>query len=203
MLRRRVRTSLVLAAVTALVATGCSDDDRKTSVDLDRKPASASPTPTAEPAGGIPDEPVDGKLIRGLNPAESPAERQVADTWFGFWAELQSMYTEVEVDRTTFGELARGQAFDGPTAYVEQMQKAGTRNEGGTIASITELKVDGTKAVVRSCIRTTLLEVNESGAPAEMPEPFLESRDTLEQEGPDWRVVKHEFGKRVATCDFR
>lgn len=202
-LRRRARTALALAAAVALVATGCSDEEKKTSVDLERTPASASATPTDEAPGAIPEEPVDGELTRGLNPAESPAERQVADVWFSFWTELQRMYTEVELDRSRLGELARGEAFDGPASYVESMQKNKTRNEGGTIASIQKIKVDGTTAVVKSCIRTSLLEVTDKGAPVELPEPYLVTRETLEQEGPDWRVVKHESGEQVATCEYR
>jgi len=203
-MRRRAGTGLALGLALALVTAGCSDDDRKTSVDLDRTPASASPTPTSEAPAAIPENAADGEYVRGLNPAKTPEERAVAEVWFSFWGELHRMYDEAELDRTRFGELARGEAFDGPASYVERMQKAGTHNDGGTIAAIQKLKVDGDKAVVTSCIHSTLVEVDGKGRALEMPNPFLVTRETLEKEGPDWRVVKHESGeKKGSRCTYR
>lgn len=200
----RWRSVLVVAFATALVASGCSDDEPKESLELDASP-SASPT---EAAGGtepdeIPEEPPESGLVRGLDPATTPDEQAVTDTWFRYWTELTRMYTEVTIDRTAFGELAQEQAYDGPVSYVEQMENAGNANQGGSIASVEKVRVQGDRAVVTGCQRTQMIEMTADGVPAEMPVPYVRTRETLERQLDSWIVVEHVVLSNGARCTYR
>lgn len=113
------------------------------------------------------------------------------------------MYRQVELDRTGLGELATGEGFDGPAAYVARMEEAGTHNEGGTIASINKLQVRGDRAVVSGCLRSSMLEMNEAKVPAELPEVFVRTREVLVREGPDWRVAEATVLGVGKACTYR
>lgn len=205
----RLFSASALALTLALSLGACGDDgddDSSRKVNLDTTP-SASPgdepskeTSSVKEAEG--DKPVDGQVQRGLNPAKSGEEKAVAEAWFAFWAEITRSYTTVEIDRDRLAELATGEAFSNPVAYVDQMKSAKTHNEGGSIAGITDINMDGDSAEVSSCIRSSLIEVNKKGVPVETLTPFITSKETLKKEGPAWRVVEHAV-EPSGACKFR
>lgn len=80
----------------------------------------------------------------------------------------------------------------------------GRHNDGGTIASISSVKVTGEQAVVLSCIRSSLVEVDARGVALQVPDPYLRTRETLRREGNVWRVVDHEFPDEGGVkCTYR
>lgn len=205
MTRRRPSGVVLVGCMVGLLAlTSCSDDsdpdDR--SVELDAPRASAETSPSAE-ADEVPEDPPESGLVQGLDPASTPEEQAVTRTWFAYWTELTRMYTEVTVDRATFGSLAREGAYEGPVRYVERMQGSGTANTGGAIASVEKVVVEGSRAVVTGCQRTDLVERTEDGTPVEAPTPFVRTQETLQREGDTWIVVGHSVLSSMARCDYR
>lgn len=199
----RVKSLMVVATVVVALFSGCSDGDEKHSVELNTT-GSAPPTPSESPASDVPEVPPAEGLARGLDPASTPDEQQVTDTWFRYWAELTRMYSEVSVDRTVFDELARGQAYKGPVAYVERLESSGNRNQGGSIASVEKLTVSKDRAVVTGCQRTGLIEVDAEGVPAELPTPFVRTKETFERDASGWVVVGHQvISTTLTTCSYR
>src|SRR5690606_34940237 len=102
-----------------------------------------------------------------------------------------------------FGDIARGEAFDGPAAYVEKMQGRSTRNQGGTIASVADVEVKGDRAVVKGCVRSNLIEVDADGRPTEFPTPLISSQETFERTADGWVVVRHEVLPNSKPCSYR
>ena len=197
-----------LAAATLLLGlalAGCSDGPEKKTVDLEPRATTAAPSggPTTAAPREIPQLPADDQFVRGLDPARSEEERAVTARWFEYREEVSRMLREVDVDRTLLGSLARGDGFDLPVRYVEQMQAAGTHNRGGTIASVHRVTVTGEKAVVEGCLRSTMIEVDQKQRPVEAMERFLRVRDTLEKNGPEWRVVGRENFDIGQDCRYR
>lgn len=206
----RLFSASALALTLALSLGACGDDgddDSSRKVNLDTTP-SASPgdepskeTSSVKEAEG--DKPVDGQVQRGLNPAKSGEEKAVAEAWFSYWDEVVKSYQEPAIDRDRLAELAKDEGFTGPEEYVARMQQAKTHNVGGMIAGITSMKVTGDSAQVNSCMRSTLVEVNKKGVPVETPEVFLQTKETLEKEGPTWRVSEVSVLSTQSKCEFR
>lgn len=196
------------ALVAALALGGCSsepDASREPLIggtETPTAPPTTSTTPTVTP-DAIPEMPEAGRVIRGLNPATTEDERAVTEVWFSYREELNRMYREVTVDPERLAELATGRGFDRPAAYVARMKKAKTHNEGGNISSITSVTVNGNTAEVVGCLRSTMLEQDAQGVPVELPEVFVEFRDTLKREGPDWRVQEHRTVSSGTPCRYR
>lgn len=200
----RWHSGLVLALVTALAVSGCSDDEPRAELEIDAPPsASPTETTTGTDTGEVPEEPPASGLVRGLDPATTADEQAVTDAWFGYWTELTRMYTDVTLERTAFGELAQGQAYEGPVAYVERMQNSGNANQGGSIASVEKVRVQGDRATVRGCQRTQMVEMTAEGVPAELPVPYVRTRETLERQLDSWVVVKHVVLSNGAPCTYR
>lgn len=192
-----------------LPLTACSDDpdERQVSLDGGASPEASeqteSPQETPSPDGPEPAAEVeDGRIIAGVDRASTADEKAVTQVWFGFWSELGRLYTTTDVDRAALAALASGPAFDGPVAYAERMQASGTSNQGGAIAAVVKIDVDGRQAVVTGCVHGSLIEVDAQGLPVEVPTPYTSTRETLEYDGGTWRVVKHE-GEGVHRCDYQ
>lgn len=199
--------SLLLAASLFVSLTACGGDEPPAEIDIDSSRApSASPGAEegAAPAEDeIPEKPVAGSFIRGLNPAKTAEEKEVAEQWFRYRAELNRMYREVDVDRALLSELATDLGFSGPTGYVEKMRTAGTHNEGGTIGTIQTITVDGDSAKVQSCLRSTLAEVTEQGVPVEVPPGFLRTQETFERTAGTWKVTRFDVLESGVPCEHR
>ena len=187
-----------------LTLTSCGKGTGDTQLQIDASP-SATPTESADSdaSADIPQDPPAEGLVRGLDPASTPDEQQVTDTWFRYWTDLTRMYSEVSVDRTAFGELARQQAYEGPLAYVERMDSLDHRNQGGSIASVEKVTVTQDRAVVAGCQRSDLIEVDAKGTPAELPTPFVRTKETLERAETGWVVVGHEVVSTTSPCSYR
>lgn len=196
--------ALLLVLTCAL--TACGDDDPKRDLDLDKETTSApstQPTESESPKQATDDKPVDGKLLRGRNPAKADDEKAVADVWFAYWDELVHSYTTATLDRDRLAELATREGFDGPAGYVSKLQENKYRNVGGAIAGIQSIKMNGNKAEVLSCIRTSLIEFDSSDVAVEPLTPYIQTHEYLEKEGPDWRVTRQTVPAEGEVCEFR
>lgn len=200
--------SLLLAASLFVSLTACGGDEPPAEIDLDSSPAPSASAGTeqeqAVPAEDeIPLEPVAGSFIRGLNPAKTADEKEVAEQWFRYRAELNRMYREVDVDRALLSELATDLGFSGPAGYVERMSRAGNHNEGGTIGTIQTIAVDGDGAKVQSCLRSTLAEVTAQGVPIEAAPGFLRTQETFERTAGTWKVTRFDVLESGVPCEHR
>lgn len=204
-------TALALAlAVTAAMA-GCSESDPERAVQIggDTPAASASPEPSqasetpTQPAGDtVPKTPVRGEFTRGLNPAKSVAEREVAERWFAYHGEFHRVIEAGDLDEKALGDLATGRAYDVPADYAKLLRAQQHRNVGGTIASIESIELDGDQAKVLGCLRTTMIEVDQNGMAVENPIDYVIRHDTLAKTGNRWVVVDTYPGPD-GKCDYR
>lgn len=195
-----------LTCATALLATGCGDDgaSEPERLSLDEPtPTAAPPAPSATDEGPIPEEPVDGEVIRGLSAAKNDEQRSVEDVWFRYWSEVIGMYRDLEVDRDALYAVANAEAASGPLEYVERMRSRKETQVGGVIAATSRIKTSGAEAVVSSCFRNTTYNVASNGRPAETGSTFFTTEDRLVLEGPDWRVVSTSTTGRNQECDYR
>lgn len=199
------RTALFAAGVVAAVLlTGCGGDEDGSTPKPDSA-ASAAPTtePTEPAAPKIPAKPVDGRFIRGLNPADTPDERAAAEVWFAYREEVSRMIRDVDVNRPLLEKLARGEGITAPVAYVDQMRAAGTHNVGGTIASIKSVAIRDGEIAVYGCLRSTMIEVDADGRPVEPLENFVGVLDTLVRQGSTWVVERRHNTSIGERCRYR
>lgn len=206
--------ALVLALAVTVVVAGCSGSapDREVQIGGDTPTASGSTTSSGAPeasappagpsAGRVPKAPVGGKFLRGLNPATSEAEREVAERWFAYHGEFHRVIEAGDLDEPVLRDLATGTAYDVPADYAKKLRAQEHRNVGGTIASIESIEVDGDMAKVLGCLRTTMIEVDQNGMAVESPIDYVIRHDTLEKTGNRWVVVDTYPGPD-GKCDYR
>lgn len=210
---RLTRIVLTVCTVGLMTLTACADDraerddaagDRtSSSAPTDSASGASTPPEETESVDAVPEAPGRSGLLRGLDPARTPDEKAVTDTWFRYWTQLTRMYTRVEVDRDAFARLARGDAFSGPVGYVERMRASGTSNRGGSIASVEKVAVTGDTAVVTGCQRSDLVEQDADGNAVEAPTLFVRTRESLQRQGDRWIVVEHDVLSTMTECDYR
>lgn len=202
---------LTLTLLLTATVAGCSgsDPEREVQNGGDTPAASASPepsgaseTPTQPTEDAVPMTPLRGEFTRGLNPAKSEAEREVAKRWFAYHGEFHRVIKAGDLDEKVLGAMATGRAYDVPADYAKLLRARNHRNVGGTIASIERIKLTGDRAEVLGCLRTTMIEVDRKGMAVENPIAYVIRHDTLEKIGNRWVVVDTYPGPNEA-CEYR
>ena len=191
----------VWGAVGLLTLTACGGEESSRTLDLDGGSSEAvAPEATKESTKEAPDEPRDGELTRGTNVASTPKEKAVAEAWFTYWEELVRVLGEPDPVGVRLRGLARGQALHGPLRYAKELAEGDLRLGGGAIATLSKVDIADGKAVVRGCIRTSMLEVDAANNPVEkLDHPWLATEHTLQSDGVEWFVVEYKL-EGVPKC---
>lgn len=191
------RATLVAAVLTLLAA--CGDEDPAPPPELGGESSPSDPgTPSSSAAD---DGPANGTVAWRDSAESGGEETAAADVWRAYWDELMRMYTTLEVDRDRLYELSTGNAASLPLDYTADMTDRDVHLEGGMEGWLNGVRVKGSTATIETCFRSTAVEVDQRGKPAEPLEPFLAIRGKLEKEGPDWRVIR-SLNLDQAVCDM-
>lgn len=189
------RLLVTWCAVGLLLLTACGGGEEPSrTLDLDGEGAeSAAPEAGNEPSEA-PDEPREGELTRSANAASTPEEEAVAEAWFTYMEEFVRVVGTPDPSGFRLMDLAQGRALGDSLAYAGDLAADGHRLGGGMIATVLGVEVMDRKAVVRGCLRSTMVEVDAQDAPvAEMKNPWIESEHELSMAGDGWIVVEHEM----------
>lgn len=202
---RTTRTAAAGAALLALFAAGCGGPDEPRALPVPTPSSSLTPSRApATPPAGIPGRPRDGEVLASTDPAATEVEKQVSAAWHAYWAarlDLISTPTSTDV-RQRFTDAATGTALSGPIGYADELAKAQQHSVGGVIAAIEELTVNGTTAVVTSCLRTTVHAEMLDGRRVTRAMPYLRQQETLVKQGEHW-LVDSSTTRDQKTCTYR
>lgn len=197
-MRRRITSGWVgWCAVAALTLSACSSGDAEPrSVELD-KPASAAPDAGAEPEGA--QEPQEGELTRAGNAAQGKKQRAVAEAWFSYLEEVVRTMSVPDDSQLRLQQLAVGGGIDGPHQYAARLVERGVRLEGGMVATLQDVEVNGNRAVVEGCLHSSMREVDAQGEPLEELVPWFRATHSLVLAGGVW-LVDHHHLERGPKC---
>lgn len=195
MLKSVTKGVAMWGAVGLLALTACGGDEPSRPLDLEGESSeSTGPEVGSKPSEEVPDEPREGELTRAANAASTPEEEAVAEAWFTYLEEWVRVLGTPDPSGVRLSDLAQGRALGDSLAYAGDLDKDGLRLGGGMIATALEVKIADRKAVVRGCLRSTMLKVDAQDKPVvAMKNPWIESEHELVRSGEDWIVVEHEL----------
>ncbi|MEO7350392.1 MAG: hypothetical protein ABIR34_01305 [Marmoricola sp.] len=194
-MRRTAVPAVIFALVLAL--TGCGGEEKK---DKELGPVGdAADTPSATPASkatpGSPKDstPLDDQgndVIRGtINGATTPEAQAVVEAWFAYWEVRVHSFGRARVD-PKMGSVAAADALADVVQYVAHLRSKKLHTVGDTRFGVSNLKVRGANATLRSCGVNKSIDRTVDGSPAEQFTPFFTVTGALTQVGGVWRVTQ-------------
>ncbi len=190
------RTSFsVLILLLVLAVGGCGEekkDDPLGPVGDDTASSEPSPDPSSPAsADSTPFDDEGNEAIRGTVEADSPEQQAIADAWFAYWDVRVSSFFKARVD-PRLGTVAAGEAVADVVRYVTLLQGKKLHTVGDTKFSVSDIKVKGSSATLKSCGVNKSIDREADGSPGEELVPFYNFVGALTKAAGTWRVIEAE-----------
>lgn len=179
----------VVTATALLFTLSACGDDESPEPDIGGDPtestSAADPTTTATSEPTVPFDFEGLDFHEGRITAGNATKQAVVDAWLAYWEVRGEAYHHRRVDLDALGELARGSAVDEVVGYVAELKQGGTKIEGDTRVGVSEVKIVGSSAAVKSCIASKVREVGT----AKDDIYYANVVGSLEQDNGQWFVT--------------
>jgi hypothetical protein len=150
-------------------------------------PATPVTTGPTSPPAGMPAKTV--AVHRRTVAATKAEQKAVADAYLQYTVVRLLAYNRAAVDLDALGRVASGSALAEVKGRVAELQAKKWHTIGELWVDIPAITVNGTTAVLRSCMDNTTVDVDKSGKWVEQLVPYYTATATLQKAGGKVWVV--------------